>query len=327
MEASISRPKSNQWTLIMLLACMVFCTANAQAQVEVPPFVAKGMIKRVPTREPPGRERTFTFYYSNGWWQVEVRTVTPFHTNIVNCMKIPDGVRHYTISEGAGTSFQIPAYACPLAFPPPGGSAPLFEVWLSLCPKPELPIIDAQRMHRFFPVPTCEANVILDPRNVGDYTAHYLGPGTEFLSELTIANNGLRLDLSWPPPFKLTVQLYREPFTNGFLEFKYEVLQSMTVNGWTFPKHAVHERYEVSQTGNESPQVNTISMTEIHVQSIDFSPAAQLRRRPAPPIMLASDERTPAVPGQVIHYSVKGDQWKPVPKIRQRQSAAGEQKQ
>src|SRR5580658_8954357 len=90
------------------------------------------------------RKADFSFCYSNGWWEAQAVYITPWtgdYRTVVNCMTVPGGLRTFTLFRGLTNMGSTVAEACPLPFPPPGLPM-LFPVWLSLCPNPELPVID-----------------------------------------------------------------------------------------------------------------------------------------------------------------------------------------
>jgi len=69
--------------------------------------------------EPRHASGTVSLYWSNGWWEAIVQYNDPasHHPRLESCMRIPDGVRRYTLFEGANAKSLPTAEAFPLACP------------------------------------------------------------------------------------------------------------------------------------------------------------------------------------------------------------------
>src|SRR5690348_7654038 len=85
---------------------VAMCLTSAGGTIS--PFVAEGNLTRQVFRLGESipylkTEAQLYFSYSNGWWQTEIRYLNPEqnHPAVENSMKIPDGVRTYTLFQAA----------------------------------------------------------------------------------------------------------------------------------------------------------------------------------------------------------------------------------
>jgi len=323
------------WSLLggvwLMLASYCGTSLPLQAGDNIPPFVAEGHLSTQEIRTERTNlsyrtEAKVLFYYSNGWWQVQAE-YSYLHqkgsaAHIDNCMRIPDGTRTYTLFGGDGRKGVTGASACPNPFPPPGNTE-LLATWLSLCPRPELPLIDAQRMRRFINLTICRPDIFDRPWNEGNYGLQYLSPGEAFLSELNITNNGFSIELtvaaSGNPEGEVT--RFRAPFNNGFQELEYRVLESTNFNGIAFPMRMIYKRFSPDFLGKRREDVRVRLVSELVVSRISFSKDDIAKRSPAPSPLFAFDLRAPDLPKYAtVDYLVTGDEWKPLsdPEIARR---------
>lgn len=201
----------------------------------IPPFLAQGLV----SAKPDESTATFSFAWSNGWWRVQITQAHPLNSGPVlqDCMKVPDGVRHYVLFAKEAPAALTSATVCPNAYPPAGLAGGMFQCWLSLCPYPELPLVDGRRMHRFLNLPTCQPELTNDSRDEADYALGYLMPGHAFLSELSLTNNGTWLDLTEKSDFAF-IQYGGALQAGGFPEMEYRLLETTNVGGILFPRLA-----------------------------------------------------------------------------------------
>lgn len=320
--------------MLGMMGWLLKCLPVMAAENAIPPFVAEGRLVTQQFRPDTNlnlnlrTEGSVVFLYSNGWWQVESRyrymhrpSEGPF---VENSMKIPDGTRSYTLFEGSTNRGMTMALACPISFPLSGRTA-MLTAWLSLCPYPELPLIDGKRMRRFITLPDYRPKILNAPENEGFYAAKYLTPEKAFLSELVITNKGFGIDLSVGEnglEDEGIIMRYPPPFENGFAEFQYKVIETTNLHGITFPLRAVCKRF--TNWGAKDPdRPHMVLQSELTVTRISFSENDVARRIAAPAEMYAMDAR----PGVRPNYIVRDDQWKPVsdPEIKRRTRSAGQE--
>ena len=288
----------------------------ALAGGEVAPFSLEGNItqrtfRRGVVNTPDEEAANITLYYSNGWWRAQLAYLSPLRVkeDIDDCMTVPGGLRNFTIFKagiGAGRAY---AEVCPLAFPPPGRPM-MFAVWLSLCPNPQLPLIDGRRMHRFVHVPDCEVEILNVPENEGTYALSYLEPGKAFLSRLNITNNGFSVDMNVGASGGLenTISRYGPPFDDGFLEMNYEVTAKTNFNGVAFPLRSVlrflSPNYPAKNRGDSGVRTE-IQINITRTSAFSSSSAAAHNVKPAG--IFAYDFRS--TNGMCAVYAVSNDQW------------------
>ncbi|HEX5221422.1 MAG TPA: hypothetical protein VFZ59_17800 [Verrucomicrobiae bacterium] len=260
-----------------------------------------------------------TFTYSNGWWEAVTRsisrdqsTASPFgalQPHTAYCMRIPDGIRHYTVYDGVSNSLTA-AVACPINFPPPG-DFPLFAIWLSLCPDPELPLLSSNRIRRFVSLPSCEKEVLNHPQNVGDVTARYLDSPERFLASLRISNNGTYVDVKMGGG--VDVSTYAEPFDRGFMDFQYEVIETTNIYSLLIPLKTELKRYGIKRLSEAAggAKLYTGSLVEVAIKNLSLT--ASPTSRVTPRVLFAFDSRPPQLTAPaLVRYSVTNDEWQPV---------------
>ncbi len=251
--------------------------SEVSAEGVIPPFVAEA---RLLTRgfQTDGASLSYdtdahvVFLYSNGWWQVEARYhATSTRTNVENCARIPDGTRSYILFEdGKKSDLTVAAIDCPNSFPPPGRPE-LVIPWLSLCPHPDLPLIDGQRMRRFINLPICRPDIFNVSQNEGFYVLKYLAPEKAFVSELAVTNNGFSVELTVTQNgTEGEIRQYAAPLDRGFLDFHYQVIETTNVNGVKFPLRTICTRASPDSSSKDPSDLRVHLMSELTVTRISF---------------------------------------------------------
>jgi hypothetical protein len=307
------RPGCSFWHLLKVsLALYLGPCLIAMADGKVGPFAVQGTLIQKSFREgdvmTSASKADFSFCYSNGWWEAQLIDDIPPHT-IENCMTVPGGLRRFTFFEGFTNQGMIPAETCPLPFPPPGLPR-MFTLWLSLCPNPQLPLIDDKKMHRFAMVPDCEVEILNLPENIGIYRLSYLEPGKAFLSRLSITNNGLYvgMDVGRSGGLEKTIFSYSPPFDLGFLETQFEVLATTNRDGVAFPLRAVLKLMSPNCSTKNRQDTVVRAETAVEVTSIKaLSPSSLAALTAAPGEMFAQDLRS--TNGTCAVYVVTNDFW------------------
>lgn len=292
----------------------------SQAEHGFPPFMVEANVTSAYFR-PNQTNATYqpewgvTFYYSNGWWQIEAKLLNPLSPacpsapRTQSSMKIPDGVREFHRWEVNTNSGRSLALATPLTFPLPGDSMSLLP-WLSFSPHPALPLIDGKRMRRFLDVQSSGLGLDLlkDPQNEGCFTAIYLKPGAVFLSELNVTNNGVSLGLG--SKLENEVKPFPAPFENGFLDFRFEVLATTNCNGIAFPIRTVLKRFYPNWHTQTADDLYMGEVSELVMKRISFAASDLTNRPPSPPELAAFDHRPPSLSvGENVYYTVINDVW------------------
>lgn len=265
-------------------------------------------------------EGNFLFSYSNGIWEIQISpkntdlgggiNIDPkkFQKTIINCKRIPDGMRYFVTRAIVDTNQVanplpqgIPrGIAEPIPLPPPDNIG-LLTCWFSLCPDPDLPILNSTQVRRFLSV-----NLFKNTNNVGEYLKTYLGSQHLFLSTFNITNDG-NVFVSETKMLKLG-----SPFQNGFEELSYNVIGTTNINGYLFPAETVFyefaPRMKDAKTGDD---VYTNAVGRFKVEKIYFGSVADAKIGFfTPREMVAADHRTPNLPdGMSAPYLVKNDQW------------------
>jgi hypothetical protein len=283
-------------------------TAEATITTEV--FQKDGPISKI-------QQKAF-FSYSNGWWEIECQFENGYSrgmpTNtltgrLLNCKRIPDGIR--LIVARADESGPIlksnviqSAIVQPISIPNPG-SADLLLCWLSLCPQPELPLIETNRMRRLV-----SSEFLSDSRNQGTYNIRYLSPSDYFVAELNITNDGVFVTAD------KSIQQFKPPFENGYREFTYRVEATTNISGILFPAHTALYKYVPQSDAKSQNDVRPAVVARLDLTRVNLS-VEQLTRFP---ILIALDHRPTNLPqGVTVNYRVTNDQWVSVsnPKMKQ----------
>jgi hypothetical protein len=289
----------------------------------IPPFIAEGSISsEVLTSDATPLfqdEGNFLFSYSNGVWEIQISPkstdlenitgIDPkkFQKTVINCKRIPDGIRYFMtragvdINQVANSSPQ--GIAEPIPLPPPEEIG-LLTCWFSLCPDPDLPILNSTQARRFLSV-----NLFKSEKNVGAYSRTYLGSQHLFLSTFNITNDG-NVFISETKMLKLG-----PPFDTGFKELSYNVVETTNFNGFLFPLETVF--YQLAprmKNAKTRDDVYPNAVGRLKVEKIDFDSVANEKIgfiRPRE--MVATDHRSPNLPdGVSAPYLIKNDQWSPI---------------
>ncbi len=316
----ITAPFQKTLCRLILLSFLLGCVGMsvfAAVNTETPPFAASGTITTKAFRageESPHyqAEFTFTFASSNDWWEVEVVRLNAGQGEgeIENCRVVPGGVRNYVLFKGRTNDGALDvATVCPIPFPPPT-SPSMFVAWLSFCPVPHLPTIDAKRMHRFLEdITSCSGTLDLmaDPRNEGKYSVAYLNPEELFLKQLKVWNGGVAIITGNDnqPQFRN----FSGAFENGFLDSEFEATESTNLHGITFPLRTIYQHYAPNWATETNDDLYRSVYSELIVSQLSFG-THELRNGNAKPVeMFAFDLRPDKFP---VRYLVRNDQWKPV---------------
>lgn len=295
-----------------LFACGGFLVLAAQGG-DFPPFTAKGTVLtevfQHPTGPPTARmEEAITFCHSNDWWRIELTYQSGSHASIpahlikgntIDCARIPGGVRILTTRTPAlraGT--YLPADVEATEFPPPSQNS-LFVCWLTLCPKPQLPLLTETNMRRLV-----SAQFIKDPLNQGKYGLKYLGGGV-FVSELCITNDGIIQVSSQSPGYATRRQ--PPPFDNGLFEFEYKVLAVTNWGGVSFPLKSVLRKYTANLNGTNRNDVRLVVMASLNVDS--FRPNEIAKPVVDSSRIVALDNRYPVTGQGPLKYVVANENW------------------
>ncbi len=276
-----------------------------------PPFAAEGILST--ERVVPGGANVihtadFKVVVSNGWWEIEVLYKSPAEIagDGVDCRKVSDGVRSFPILAESKrillTNQAALSGAVALPTEIPTANEGVLACWLSLCPNPKLPIIDAKRMRRFLPFPEYATH----PKNEGTYSIKHLLPEAAFVQTLTITNNGFVFQPGQDPV------RFPAPLDKGFTELDYRLTEITNVAGHSFPLESVVQYFAPLSTRLED--VKPMVIDRIRVQKIALGAGAleiaQTLRRPER--LLASDRRPPGLrEGVVVSHIVTNDQWVP----------------
>jgi len=303
-----------------LVRILLFClgallTVTAWGQDHIPSFIAEGTISTKAFR-PSGTnylgriDGKFWFCYSNGIWHVQFAPQytypIPIKTedeSIEDWKPIPNGTRaivtfiHHTNSiTSDGVPIRPFAEATRNMFPIASKKG-LFLPWLSLCPRPELPLIGSNSIRFNFQLRFAE-----HPQNIGTFRANYIEPQNAFLAQLDITNNGSAFDVGGSS-FK-----YKEPYKEGFREHSYRVLETTNYQGITFPIHTVLSGFSPLPNGKSAEETYPSTITELYVQKYDFT-CSNLMLVPVPNMLVAIDYRFSTNDAVHVNYAVTNDQW------------------
>jgi hypothetical protein len=310
---------------VALLATQLGSASRAAAKDDIAPFTARGAVltevfqKAGATNATFRMEREACYSYSNGWWWVELKGNSgSFQTNIfhkpisaeqlagsmTDCRNLSDGVRlvittRKALGTAAVSNIAMMAFVEPTAFPPPEMND-LFVCWLTLCPNPELPVIDGNKMRRLI-----SAKFLKDPKNQAEYALKYSGPGNVFLSELCITNDGV------VPIHDGTLRKMPPPFDKGYPEFEFKVLETTNWNGLVFPLRSMLHKYVPLPGATNRDDLFPSVTARLNLESFHAGferPEVDLTRSK----LIANDNRLPHLPQTAsIRYIVMNDQWLP----------------
>lgn len=280
----------------------------ADIQHKTPPFVAQGTIVSqvfTPNGVTPIRRSEGAFYFlsSNAFWQLDVTYTGPAAMAgcRISCKSIPEGIRFFTTFPPSPKveKATVLAHSIRQEFPP--AEQPfLLACWLALTPKPSLPMLGAGQMRRFL-----FQEHMTHPENRGSFTANFLPPDDEFLSALSITNNGLLFQMGAQPI------RFKGPYAAGFLETQYELLGTTNLGGAVFPLRGAFRRLGPRQVSTE-PEVFTASEDTVIVSTIQILGGASAVTPPpeSPSRLLAVDSRPPGLPKDLsMNHIVTNDEW------------------
>jgi len=259
------------------------------------------------------------FLYSNGVWQIQFvyqhyhqpPPNIPGHPELdisnemigemIDVKRIPAGTREI-VTIPAKADENKPANLSPSAMVwsntfPDIGRQELFLPWLSLCPNPELPLINSNQIHFAF-----NPKLFDSPKDAGEFKASYIEPEKQFLSELTITNNGKGSTSDG------NTSEYPAPYNNGWFCFSYKVLETTNCEGINFPLKAVLYRYSPLPNGKSPEDTYQEVIATISIQQIDIG-GRNLTLVPVPATVVALDERFGLPDGRTVNYGVTNDQW------------------
>jgi hypothetical protein len=281
----------------------------------IPQFIAEGTISTKSFRSPfatnyMGRvDGKVLFCYSNRIWHVQF---IPQYTYPIPIKKgdeavedwkpIPNGTRQVVIFNNRtnimasnGVPVRPFAEAITNTFPTASKKG-LFLPWLSLCPNPDLPVIDSNSIPFNF-----QPRFSAHPQNKGTFRAIYLEPQNEFLGQLDITNNGIAFDIGG------SAFEYQTPYNKGFREHSYRVLETTNYQGITFPIHTVLYGFSPLPNGKSSDEIYPSTVTEFYIQKYDFT-CSNLALVPVPNFLVALDYRLTTSDAHA-NYDVINDQW------------------
>ena len=324
----------------VLVAGGVAVTAISQTGLEnqlvprtngnIPPFIAEGLVSSEGYRNPLDTNDVFKsdgkvlFSYSNGVWWIQFtylhlafspRFPAPSGemATMIDDKRIPDGMREILTSPSMTNKIQpknwSPSATVTSDTFPDQGQRELFLPWLALCPNPELPLVNSNLIHVLF-----RREFFNNPKNEGGFRAAYIEPERQFLSELTITNNGSIL-LSDGNTME-----YPEPYKNGYVAFSYKVLEKTNVDGITFPLKTVLYQFSPLPRGKSAEDTYPAVFAELDVRQIDVG-GRHLTLTPVPANVVALDKRLSLPNGMTMNYGVTNDQYYALTNKRMQQLA------
>ena len=313
----VSTMRTCTCTLWLLAVVGLFAPAwpavGASQGAEIPAFTASGTVS-MEVFDPASSNSMiktvagFDFRVRKGSWEIDLCFTDPKEMagTRTSCRRIADGVRLFSLFGQGGaeatTNGSMPfATALPIGSPPPNQWS-LLICWLTLCPNPELPIIDAKRMRRFL-----STDLQTHPKNQGSYVATYLGPANAFLSELTVVNDGLLLMSSGES------RQYGAPYERGFTETKYEVNEHTNCGGVVFPLRSTLKGFAPKPRATKADELGESVVAVMRVERLRLWDDTQPVPTFIPKRVLALDVRPPGLPnGMSVNHMVTDDNWKPV---------------
>jgi RNA polymerase sigma factor (sigma-70 family) len=280
-------------------------------------FTAEGFVSTESHQTPFDTNRVFKsdglvlFSYSNGVWQVQF---TPQHqffpplpvsvptgpmATVMDEKRIPDGIREiitFPPMPNPPKNLRPSANVRSNAFPSIGQHE-LFLPWLSLCPNPELPLINSNLIHQNF-----RPELFGNPKDASGFRMSYIEPERQFLSELVITNNGTAF------LFGGNTMKYPEPYQNGFVSFSYKVLETTNCQGINFPLSAVLYQFAPLPNSKSPEDTYQAVVAKLSIQRIDIG-GRHLQPTPVPEHVIALDERFGLSNNLTMNYDVTNDQY------------------
>lgn len=252
-------------------------------------------------------ELRISIYSSNRWWRIRT---DPLDTGLlpIDGMRIPDGVRHHlAIAHDSSITNWFPsADTLPTTHPNPANTGMLLA-WLAYVPQAELPVLDNHRIRRFSTFISADA-----PPQIGTYGAEWLLPQSQFLSRLTITNNGIHMLADGTTTRQTGV------LAKGWLELAYEVSLTTNVTGVTLPAFATLRHFWLPLDAGSTNDLKVTCLESIRMLAVGPL-TAETWPEPYYPVMLALDRRLPwLAKGRSVNYFVTNDVWKPLndPELR-----------
>lgn len=284
-------------------------------------FTAEGFVSSEGRQTPFDTNRVFKsdgkvlFSYSNGVWRIQFTyqhehlpqlpgspppPITPMGT-MIDEKRIPDGMREILTwppmpNEIRPKNWRPSAIVTTNMFPSIGQKE-LFLPWLSLCPRPGLPLVSSNLMHQNF-----QPGLFSAPEDASGFKASYLEPQRQFLSELVITNNG-KVFLT-----DGRILDYPKPLNKGFIGFSYKVLETTNCHGINFPLRAVLRQFAPLPKGQSSTDTYPAVTARLNIQKIDVG-SGNLTLKPAPKLVVALDKRFGLANNLTVNYIVTNDQY------------------
>ena len=282
-------------------------------------FTAEGFVSSEGYQTPFDTNKVFKsdgkvlFSYSNGVWWIQFTyqhehlphlpglptpSITPMGT-MIDEKRIPDGVREILTwppmrNEIRPKNWSPSAIVTTNMFPAIGQKE-LFLPWLSLCPRPRLPLVSFNLIHQNF-----QPGLFSAPEDASGFKASYLEPQRQFLSGLVITNNG-KMFLS-----DGRILDYPKPFNKGFIGFSYKVLETTNCHGINFPLRAVLRQFAPLPKGQSSTDTYPAVTAWLNIQKIDVG-GGNLTLKPIPKLVVALDKRFGLVNNLTVNYIVTND--------------------
>ncbi len=310
---------TNAKVIYLSILALFVVASNCSAAGNIPSFTAAGIVSRerfnsIDTNAVEHVEGNFLFSYSNNVWQIQLTYKNPVDPalrapgdmagSVIDCRRIPDGIREITtFSTNAVTPGIDLKKLHPSAFArsdrfPDMAEQELFLPWLSLCPNPELPVVNSNLIHFIF-----KPKYFDNAKNEGGFKVSYIEPEKQFLSELIVTNSGT-LFLSDGNTLELP-----DPYKHGYVQFSYQVLELTNCNGISFPFNTVLCQFAPSPTGRTSEDLHTVIISRLTINQIDIG-GHQLALMPVPTDLVALDTRPEGLNnGITVNYNVINDQW------------------
>lgn len=317
--------------LYCIILVLLVSGSNILAGDSIPSFTAEGEL----TCERLGPSNTNSlskmdgkvlFSYCDGIWQIQFIYSNYYNPvskasnkrvgAVIDCKSIPDGIRQIiTLPSNTNgieneTKQKIPSATTQATPFPLMSQQELFLPWLSLCPNPQLPIISSNLIHFDF-----RPQFLNNSKNEGGFNLNYIEPEKNFLSELTVSNNGTLFQsdgsaLDLPAPYQ-----------NGYPQFSYKVLEVTNCDGVNFPLKTVLYQFAPSPTSKSSEDLYSAIISRLNIKQIIIG-GQPLHIIPVPTNLVALDGRPTGLHnGLTVNYEVRNDQWSSLTNRRMEQLA------
>lgn len=312
---------SQKKSFVLIVLVVVAQAASCQLS-DFPAFTAQGEVlcerfNPFNTNSLFKSEGRFSFFYSNRLWRIQYTYPTTGAT--VDCQRIPDGIRQiiiYTNLTKNRISISRP-YATTQTIPFPSQSDNgLFLPWLSLCPRPELPIINSNLIHFLF-LP----QFLNNPQNQGGFDLSYIAPEDSFVRDLNVSNNGTFFNSDG------SVAAYSKPYSSGFIQFSYKVEQTTNYSGINFPRRAVLREFMPLPGGGLKGELYTVLMTKLSVDRINIGERNSFFKSIPANLVVLDSRPTGISNGVTVNYEVVNDQWLSITNRKMRRLADGVRRQ